>query len=114
MKNFPCWLTGKNRAIALGLIDAGFIYCGLSKDCIPYENELGTGYRLAKIHGWQLFSAYGEVAVEAICDGAVFGKCLELSSVSFEEEISNIKAIIRTTHRAYFESSDFIQLELQA
>ena len=60
----------------------------MDEDFIPYDEELGTGYKLAKCCGWQLASAYGDVALEAIRDGAVFGKCLEvLPDIDFKKEV---------------------------
>ena len=69
MKNngFPCWLSGRDAAIAKALIErADFIYCGREDAFIPYDEEIGNGYKLAKCCGWQLASARGEVALEAI------------------------------------------------
>jgi hypothetical protein len=61
--DYPCWLSKKDLYIAQALVEkAGFIYCGKDEDFIPYDEELGTGYKLAKCCGWQLASAYGDVA----------------------------------------------------
>jgi hypothetical protein len=61
--DYPCWLSQKDLHIAQALIEkAGFIYCGKDEDFIPYDEELGTGYKLAKCYDWQLASACGEVA----------------------------------------------------
>jgi hypothetical protein len=61
--DYPCWLSQKDLHIAQALIEkAGFIYCGKDEDFIPYDEQLGTGYKLAKCCGWQLASAYGDVA----------------------------------------------------
>ena len=61
--DYPCWLSKKDLYIAQDLVEkAGFIYCGKDEDFIPYDEELGTGYKLAKCCGWRLASAYGDVA----------------------------------------------------
>lgn len=88
--DYPCWLSKKDLYIAQALIEkAGFIYCGKDEDFIPYDEELGTGYKLAKFCGWQLASAQGDVALEAVRDGAVFGKCLELLvDIDFKKEVN--------------------------
>jgi hypothetical protein len=95
--DFPCWLSGRDAAIAIALISqAGFIYCGRKEDFIPLDEEIGTGYKLAKCCGWQLASANGEVALESVRDGAVFGKCLEvLPDIDFEKEVRLAKRVIR-------------------
>ncbi len=97
MRNeLPCWLSPKDKAIAEALIEsAGFIYCGREEDFISYDEELGTGYKLAVVLGWRLASAYGEVALLAVRDGAVFGKCLEvLPDIDFKKEVKLAKKII--------------------
>jgi hypothetical protein len=95
--DYPCWLSKKDLHIAQALIEkAGFIYCGKDEEFIPYDEELGTGYKLAKCCGWQLASAYGDVALEAVRDGAVFGKCLELlPDIDFNKEVKIAKRVIR-------------------
>ncbi len=114
--SFPCWLNARDTAIALALISqAGFMYCGREEDFIPYDEDLGTGYHLAKCCGWQLASAYGEVALEAVKDGAVFGKCLEvLPDIDLEKEVRAAKSIIRLTGKQWEESHQplFTQLTL--
>lgn len=93
MKNsdFPCWLSPKDKAIAEALISqAGFIYCGREEGVGIYDFEI------PKCCGWRLASAYGEVAIEVVKDGAVFGKCLEvLPNVDFEKEVKLAKQVIR-------------------
>jgi hypothetical protein len=110
--DFPCWLSPKDKAIASALIEkASFIYCGTEEDFIRYDEELGTGYHLAKCCGWQLASAYGEVALEARRDGAVFGKCLEVSpDIDFEKEVSVAKFTIRQAARDYSQQLEYQQL----
>jgi hypothetical protein len=95
--DYPCWLSKKDLHIAQALIEkAGFIYCGKDEDFIPYDEELGTGYKLAKCCGWQLASAYGDIALEAVRDGAVFGKCLEvLPDIDFKKEVKLALKIIK-------------------
>lgn len=116
LSNLPCWLGKKDLHIAKELVEkAGFIYCGREEDFLPYDEELGTGYKLAKCCGWQLASAYGEVALEAIRDGAVFGKCLEvLPDIDFEKEVKIAKRVIREAASYWDESqqSSFEQLNL--
>ena len=111
--DFPCWLSGRDAEIAQALISqAGFIYCGRVEDFIPYDEELGTGYKLAKCCGWQLASAHGEVALEAVRDGAVFGKCLEvLPNIDFEKEVKLAKRVIRAAAQ-YWEESHAIGVQL--
>lgn len=94
--NYPCWLSNKDQHIAQSLEKTGFIYCGREEDHVPYDKEFGSGYKLAKVCGWQLASAYGEVAIEARRDGAIFGKCLEvLPNIDFEEEVKQAKRAIK-------------------
>ena len=114
--DYPCWLSQKDLHIAKTLIEkAGFIYCGKDEDFIPYDEELGTGYKLAKCCGWQLASAYGDVALEAVRDGAVFGKCLEiLPDIDFKKEVKLAKRVIKEAAKNWEESnpSEFEQLSL--
>ena len=114
--DYPCWLSKKDLYIAQALIEkAGFIYCGKDEDFIPYDEELGTGYKLAKCCGWQLASAYGDVALEAVRDGAIFGKCLEvLPDINFKKEVKSAKRVIREAASYWEEShpSEFEQLSL--
>ncbi len=117
MRNeLPCWLSPKDKAIAEALIEsAGFIYCGKEEDFISYDEELGTGYKLASVLGWRLASAYGEVALEAVRDGAVFGKCLEvLPDIDFKKEVKLAKKIIREAAQDWEKSqvASFTQLVL--
>ena len=83
MSDFPCWLSSRDRTIALALIEkAGFIYCGR-----------------------------GEVAIEAVKDGAVFGKCLEaLPNIDFKAEVRLAKRIIRVAAQEW-EKSHLMCLE---
>lgn len=106
MSDFPCWLSSCDRSIAIALISqAGFIYCGREEDFIRYDEELGTGYRLASVLGWRLASAHGEVAIEAVKDGAVFNKCLEvLPDIDFQEEVRLAKRVIRSAAQEWEES----------
>ena len=113
--DFPCWLKARDAAIASSLIsDAGFIYCGREEDFIAYDEEIGAGYRLASVCGWRLASAHGEVALEAVRDGAVFGKCLEvLPNIDFQQEVKLAKQVIRSSAQEWEESHSVgIQLAL--
>ena len=112
--DFPCWLQPKDRAIALALIEkAEFIYIGRLEDFIFYDEEWGTGYKLLALRGWRLASANGEVALEAICDGAVFGKCLEtIPNMDFEQEVQTVKQTIKAAYAEYYQQSEFTQLSL--
>jgi hypothetical protein len=114
--DYPCWLSPKDLHIAKALVEkAEFIYCGKDEDFIPYDEELGTGYKLAKCCGWQLASAYGDVALEAVRDGAVFGKCLEiLPDINFKKEVRLAKRVIKEAAKNWEESnpSEFEQLSL--
>ncbi len=114
--DYPCWLSPKDLYIVQALVkEAGFIYCGKNEDFIPYDEELGTGYKLAKCCGWQLASAYGDVALEAVRDGAVFGKCLEiLPDIDFKKEVKLAKRVIREASKNWEESHqpEFEQLSL--
>lgn len=115
MSDFPCWLSARDTAIALALIaQADFIYCGREQDFIPYDEEIGNGYKLAKCCGWQLASARGEVAIEAVRDGAVFGKCLEVQpNVDFKAEVKLAKRVISAASKQWEESQvTFTQLAL--
>lgn len=104
--DFSCWLNGQDAAIAKALIfQADFIYCGREDEFIAYDEEIGNGYKLAKCYGWQLASARGEVALEAVKDGAVFGKCLEvLPDVNFEAEVKLAKRVIRAAAQEWEEN----------
>jgi hypothetical protein len=95
--DYPCWFSPKDLHIAQALVEkAGFIYCGKDEDFILYDEEFGTGYKLAKCCGWQLASAYGDVAIDAVRDGAVFGKCLEvLPDIDFKKEVKLAKQTIK-------------------
>ena len=113
MSEFPSWLSGRDAAIAKALIEkAGFTYCGREEDFIPFDEEIGNGYRLARCCGWQLASARGEVALEAKRDGAVFGKCLEaLPDIDFEKEVKLALRVIRAAAQ-YWEESHAIGVQL--
>lgn len=105
-KAIPCWLSPKNKAIALTLInDAEFVYLGSVEDFLIYAEELGAGYKLGKTHGWQVTSAYGRLALEAICDGAIFGKSLEtLPNIDFESELKITRRVISQASQAWSKS----------
>lgn len=112
---FPYWLSPKDKAIALALIKTGFAYIGPIDDFGTYDDEQGTEYKLATILGWRLGSAYGEVAIEVVKDGAVFGKCLEvLPDCDFKQEVKLTKQTIRAAASAWDEaqSREFTQLTL--
>lgn len=109
MSSFPCWLTSKDKAIAQALIDkAGFDYLGSPDEFGIYD------FRIATIQGWRLGAAYGEVAIEAVRDGAVFGKCLEvLPNIDFKEEVKLAKRVIRRAAQQWEKSQpSFVQLAL--
>lgn len=116
MNHLPCWLSPKDKAIALALIEkADFIYIGPIDDFGTYDDEQGTGYKLATILGWRLGSAYGEVAIEAVRDGAVFGKGLEaLPNIDFKQEVKLAKRVIKLAAKAWASShaKEFTQLTL--
>jgi hypothetical protein len=106
MSDFPCWLSSRDAAIALALIEkAQFIYVGSVDEFGTYNNEQGTGYKLASVLGWRLGSAYGEVVIEAVKNGAVFGKCLEtLENIDFDAEVRLAKRVIREAAQLWEES----------
>jgi hypothetical protein len=106
MSDFPCWLNARDAAIALALIEkAEFIYVGSVDEFGTYDNEQGTGYKLATILGWRLGSAYGCVAIEAVKNGAVFGKCLEmLENIDFPTEVRLVKRVIKEAGQSWEES----------
>lgn len=110
MVDFPCWLSPKDKAIALALIEkAGFDYLGSPDQFGIYDITIAT------ILGWRLGSAYGEAAIEVVKDGAVFGKCLEvLPDCDFKQEVKLTKRIIRAAASAWDEaqSREFTQLTL--
>jgi hypothetical protein len=112
--DYPCWLSQRDLFVAQSLIQADFIYCGKSEDLVCYDPEIGTGFNLGNCCGWKLASAYGEVALEAIRDGAVFGKCLELlPNVNFEREIRITRKIIKEAIKEWeLKSPQAIQLSL--
>ena len=106
MRDFPCWLSTRDAAIAKALIEkAQFIYVGSVDEFGTYNNEQGTGYKLASVLGWRLGSAYGEVVIEAVKNGAVFGKCLEtLENIDFEAEVRLAKRVIREAAQSWEQS----------
>jgi hypothetical protein len=112
--NYPCWFSRKDLHIAQALVEAGFTYCGREEDFISFDEEFGSGYKLAKCCGWQLASAYGEVALDAVREGAVFSKCLEDSDTDFEGELKLTRQIIKEASREWEESHlpKFEQLSL--
>lgn len=110
MDNFPVWIkinSPKNAAIAQALIDYGFCYCGL-------ESEFCEGYFLGSCCGWKLFSAIGEIAIDAVYDGALFSFDLHCSGDNnFEEELAKIKKIIIKEGRKFSRSKNYKQLKLK-
>jgi hypothetical protein len=115
MRDFPCWLSTRDAAIAkrcceaqigFALIEkADYAYVGSVDQFGTYDNETATGYKLATVLGWRLGSAYGEVAIEAVKNGAVFGKCLEtLENIDFEAEVRLAKRVIREAAQLWEQS----------
>ena len=106
MSDFPCWLSARDAAIGFALVEkADYAYIGTVDEFVSYDEELGTGYKLALCHGWQLASAYGEVGLEAVKDGAVFAKCLEvLPDIDFEAEVRRAKRVIKAAASLWEES----------
>ncbi|MEQ8469380.1 hypothetical protein [Coleofasciculus sp. E1-EBD-02] len=88
----PCWLSNKDAAIALSLIDAGFTYCG----SFPDLNEDGTNScPIETFHGWKLGVALGELVLSAFFDGALFNKPFEAETrQDFNREVESVKRVI--------------------
>lgn len=98
MKDFPCWLTGKDKAIAQALIEKGFHYAGLAEDFYtPDDNTM------IKVCGWKIGAEYID-CIDAVADGALF--CLGIEEKEFENKFRETKL---TIHRAVekWESSHY-------
>jgi hypothetical protein len=85
----PCWLNPKDLHIARALEEIGFHYCGNEK------NFGSLDYLLGKVCGWELKTALGEVAIDAVKDEALYSKCLEVLDVDSEQEFKRVKATIK-------------------
>ncbi|MFB2832925.1 hypothetical protein [Floridanema evergladense] len=68
--NFPCWLTPGELEQAQALLDLGFVYCGDADDFCGSEP-------CGKVQNWEFATAFGEVCLDAICNGALYSWCLE-------------------------------------
>jgi hypothetical protein len=112
--DYPCWFSKKDLHIAQALVEAGFTYCGRKEDFICFDEEFGSSYKLAKCCGWQLASAYGEIALDVVRDGAVFSKGLKNLNIDFEGELKLTRQIIKEASREWEEShaSEYKQLSL--
>lgn len=116
MPDYPCWFSNKDLYIAQTLVEkSGFTYIGKKEDFIFYDETPGAGYQLAKIHDWQLFSAYGERGLEAIRDGAIFFLDLEeFSNIDAEKEVKNVLRVVKVSLKKWKESPPFYkQLSLE-
>jgi hypothetical protein len=110
--SFPCWLTGKNKLIAEALLKINFCYCGLADDfCEPDFTW--------NCEGWTLGTSAGLLYIDAIYDGAVFFRCLEVEH-SFKNNdrqyfdcvLKQVKRVIRTTGKKYKTSVNYFQLSI--
>lgn len=91
-QTFPCWLSKKDVAIALSLIDAGFTYCGTFSDL---NENVTNSCPICTLEGWKLGVALGELVLSAFFDGALFNKPFEAETrQDFNREVENIKQVI--------------------
>lgn len=67
-QNHPCWLTQQQLFCADALLDQGFDYRG---DIEAFDLE-ETTCEVKKCGDWVFYSAIGEVAILAVCSGAVY------------------------------------------
>ncbi|HLO85509.1 MAG TPA: hypothetical protein VK203_10975 [Nostocaceae cyanobacterium] len=110
--SFPCWLTGKNKAIAEALLRINFCYCGLEDDFC--ESDVTW-----KCEGWKLGTSAGLVHLDAVYDGALFSRCLETEDgfepdekKYFDDVLKQVKKTIRNTAKDYTQSKNHTQLKL--
>ncbi|ARV58085.1 hypothetical protein BZZ01_05045 [Nostocales cyanobacterium HT-58-2] len=71
--NFPCWLSPIQLEEAEALINLGFRYCG-NADNFCVERKVSS------VGKWTFYTCDGQVALDAICDGALYSRCLELET----------------------------------
>lgn len=96
--DYPCWLTSDQLAEAQALIELGFNYCGEESDfCLEldlFDSRVGS---------WKFYWTVGEVALDAVCDGALYSRCLEFEQDSDEDwtakQLADAKAAIKRVQR---------------
>ena len=104
----PSWLSGKNRYIAENLITQGFHYCG-------HADNFCGGYYLEGLEDWDLFSPYGGLGLDLVCDKALFSIDLETSELSPEQVLEHAKKLISLfSYEWDHDSKNHRQLELLA
>ena len=92
MNKIPCWLSKKDAAIALSLIDAGFTYCGSFPDL---NEDVTNSCPIETKEGWKLGVALGELVLNAFADGALFNKPFEAETRhDFNREVESVKQVI--------------------
>lgn len=108
MKTLPIWLSAKNLYIAENLISQGFRYCGRSDD-------FSEGYYLEGFEDWDLFSPYGGLGLDLVCDRALFYLDLEDPELSAEAVLDHtLKLISLFSYQWDHDSPNHRQLELLA
>jgi hypothetical protein len=91
--DYPCWLPQHRLNQAKALQELGFTYCG-------DMNDFSLGYKLATVDGWEFWSAEGEVAIDAVYDGALYSLCLEIDdNQDCEVEFKKAKEAIRRSKK---------------
>jgi hypothetical protein len=79
------------------LIDLGFSYVGNADD-YSVEKHL----KFAKVGSWTFYGCAGECFLDAVCDGALYSKHLELEegkNLRAENELRKIKTAIRSIQK---------------
>jgi hypothetical protein len=92
MNEIPCWLSKKDAAIALSLINAGFTYRGSFPDL---NEDVTNSCPICTFNGWKLGVALGELVLNAFADGALFNKPFEAETrEDFNREVESVKRVI--------------------
>lgn len=105
----PCWLKPKARAVAVALLEAGYIYCGTMDEFHFYEEYA------VRCGQWRIAGSPRECVLDVEWDGALFSKCMEIEeNPAFEGEIKRVKQLIRSTEKAWEDAraSKYCQLSL--
>ncbi|MEY3400730.1 MAG: hypothetical protein RLZZ86_333 [Cyanobacteriota bacterium] len=96
----------KNYAIAKSLMEYGFCYSGSI-------NDFCEGSFLGNVGGWRIYSAIGEIGIDAVCDDYLFALDIHCSTrKNFEEELKKIKRIIINEAKKWSKRKNYKQLKL--
>lgn len=97
---YPCWLSPAQLHEAQALRDMGFRYCGNA-------DEYCIGYLVGSCGCWKFYTCDGEIALDAICNGALYSLCLEDNPAATEEDdflekqLALMKKTLRAAQREY-------------